>query len=317
MRSNLLKILLSIISGFGGKSRLSVLIYHRVFTEPDPFRPLALTASEFRWQMNLASQNFNILTLSEAVSRLRSDDLPPRSLCITFDDGYADNYDVALPILREVGIPATFFIASGFLDGGLMWNDIVVESLRKIPDGNMDLSDYGLGVYVINSIEARRSAAHEILSKGKYLSPLKREAAVNAISARVGDVLPKNLMMTSSQVKKMVQAGMEIGAHTVNHPILSNISIEESEVEIRAGREQLEALIGQEIKVFAYPNGKAGKDYRLSDVDIVRKLGFEAAVSTDWGVSSTTTDKLQLPRFTPWDKDPSKFMFRLLRNYWH
>ena len=315
----MLKILFSVASGLYQTARLSILIYHRVLPNFDPFRSLEITKSEFIWQMNLVAKNFNAYTLSEAINRLHSGCLPSRSICITFDDGYADNYEIALPILQYFKIPATFFIASGFLDGGRMWNDSVIEIIRVCRDGVLNLSDHSLGIHAIKSTETRRKAVREILSKAKYLPPDERKRAVASIVDWADSKLklPGNLMMTSEQVQGMHKAGMEIGAHTVNHPILERISVEESESEIKSSREQLEALVGQQqVKVFAYPNGQPEKDYRQADVEVVRKLGFDAAVSTKWGVSTTDTDRWQLPRFTPWDKTPSRFMLRLLRNYW-
>src|SRR5262245_19841153 len=102
--------------------RLSVLAYHRVLPAPDPLRPSEPTAAEFEQRMRWVKANFNVLPLTEAVGALREGRLPERALSITFDDGYADNHDIELPILARLGLPATFFVATGFLDGGCMFN---------------------------------------------------------------------------------------------------------------------------------------------------------------------------------------------------
>ena len=99
-------------------SCLSVLAYHRVLDESDPLLPGEPSAEEFEARMRWLGDNFNVLPLAEAIRALRDNRLPKRALSITFDDGYADNYRNALPILRRLNLPATFFIASGFLDGG-------------------------------------------------------------------------------------------------------------------------------------------------------------------------------------------------------
>ena len=113
-----------------GKQRLSILIYHRVLQSPDPLRPGEPIVDEFRQRMNLLRRYFNPLPLVEAIDRLQAGELPERAVCVTFDDGYADNESVALPILKKSGIPATVFVATGFLNGGQMWNDTVIESIR-------------------------------------------------------------------------------------------------------------------------------------------------------------------------------------------
>jgi len=115
----------------GDGSRLSILIYHRVLPGPDPLNNWDPTAAEFESQIRALSRFFTPLALGEAVERLRKGTLPAHAACVTFDDGYRDNVDVALPILRRHGVPATFFIATGYLNGGRMWNDTVIESIRS------------------------------------------------------------------------------------------------------------------------------------------------------------------------------------------
>ena len=123
-------------------------------------------------------------------------------------------------------------------------------------------------------------------------------------------------MMTRDQVRELRRYSMSIGGHTVTHPILAGLPIADARREIDEGRRDLEDTLGEKLRLFAYPNGKPQRDYDKSHVKLVRELGFEAAVSTAWGVSSRTTDRFQLPRFTPWDSNVSKFGLRLARNTW-
>ncbi|WP_041355854.1 polysaccharide deacetylase family protein [Nitrosococcus halophilus] len=299
----------------GRRARLSVLIYHRVLPSSDPLMPGEPDAAQFRWQMELLARYFNPLPLAEAARRLWEGTLPPRAVSVTFDDGYADNVEVALPILQQVGVPATFFIATGYLDGGWMWNDKVIEALRRMPDGELDLTEEGLEVCSLSNTADRLTAVEQILARLKYLSWEEREAQAQVLAQRCRVPLSNSLMMTSSQVRELHQAGMEIGAHTRNHPILASLARVSAEQEIAASKAWLEDLLGESVRLFAYPNGKPGKDYLQEHVDIVRGLGFEAAVSTAWGVASSRSDPWQLPRFTPWDRTPSRFMMRLLWNY--
>jgi peptidoglycan/xylan/chitin deacetylase (PgdA/CDA1 family) len=107
---------------------------------------------------------------------------------------------------------------------------------------------------------------------------------------------------------------MQIGAHTVSHPILARLTDEQAREEIGNSKRFLEQLLGERITVFAYPNGKPGEDYLPQSVEVVRSLGFDAAVSTQWGGSRLGDDPLQIKRFTPWDKTRVRFGLRLLRN---
>jgi peptidoglycan/xylan/chitin deacetylase (PgdA/CDA1 family) len=119
-------------------------------------------------------------------------------------------------------------------------------------------------------------------------------------------------MLTRDQVRDLCGAGVEIGAHTCGHPILASLNLPESDCEIRESKERLEELVPQDVRLFAYPNGRPGIDYHASHVAQVKRAGFLAACSTQSGVVSPTSDQWQLPRFTPWDTSPARFLGRLL-----
>src|SRR3954470_23583304 len=157
-------LVMSLILGAPRTPRLSVLAYHRVLPERDRFLSDVPSAAEFEHRMRWVKANFDVLALGEAVRALREGRLPRRSLCITFDDGYADNYRIALPILRRLGLPATFFVATGFLDGGCMFNDVVIEALRVAAGPDLDLEDLGFGRHPVGSDDQRVQAIGWILA---------------------------------------------------------------------------------------------------------------------------------------------------------
>ena len=109
---------------------------------------------------------------------------------------------------------------------------------------------------------------------------------------------------------------MQIGAHTLSHPILAVADAQAQRTEIEGSRQQLESLLDERIGLFAYPNGKRGSDYNDLSVDIVRRLGFDAAVSTHPGVYTKSSDRFQIPRFTPWERDHLRFGLRLAQTQW-
>lgn len=295
--------------------RLSILIFHRVHAQPDPLFPYEPDAARFDALMHFVARTFRVMTLGEAVERLKQATLPPRSLVITFDDGYADNAEVALPILQRYGLPATFFVASGFLDGGRMWNDSVIESIRACRYDNLNLEYWGLGQQTLSTVTERSRLIDTLLPRIKYQSLADRQESIVRLQQLCGvEVLPATLMMRSGQVRDIHRAGMEIGGHTVNHPILTTLSSSEAEIEIAQGREQLQSIIDAPVDVFAFPNGKPGVDYDHTHVDIVRKIGFCGAVSTAPGASQTGDDLFQLPRFTPWGRAIPVWAARLLLN---
>jgi peptidoglycan/xylan/chitin deacetylase (PgdA/CDA1 family) len=309
-----LKNLATLTSGLGKDKKLFILIYHRVLDKPDFMRPGEVDIDSFDWQMALISKYFNVLPLNEAVEKMQDGKLPPRAVCITFDDGYADNLHNAAPVLNKYGLTATFFIASGYLNGGRMWNDSILETLRIIPDSKLDLSDINLGSYDLSTLKNKMSSAYAIISKIKHLDFSQRQEYTQRISSEVSG-LPDDLMLNSDQLKQLLDHGMEIGGHTVNHPILATMGKSEAKKEILDNKIFLEKSLKTKIRFFAYPNGKPGEDYLPDQVEIIKDCGFEAAVSTQWGVSKKGNDFLQLPRFTPWDKRPEKFMARMAYMY--
>lgn len=311
---NLLKPFFRIAARSGPRARLSVLIFHRVLPEPDALFPDEMHARRFDELCGWLAAWFNVLPLDQAVVRLQAGTLPARAACITFDDGYADNYSVAMPILLRHGLTSTFFIATGFLDGGRMWNDTIIETVRACQCAELDLSAMGLGTHVLGTVAAQQAAITSLIGQIKYRPVAERISLTEEIAGVARVQQPQNLMMTSAEVKAMRQVGMQIGAHTVSHPILAKLTDEQARQEIGDSKLFLEQLLGERITVFAYPNGKLGEDYLPQSVDVVRSLGFDAAVSTQWGASRMGDDPLQIKRFTPWDKTRLRFGLRLLKN---
>ena len=130
-----------------------------------------------------------------------------------------------------------------------------------------------------------------------------------------GYQIENHIMMTDEQLVKLYQAGMEIGGHTVTHPILRGSSEKTVIHELKGNKKFLENLLNTTIQYFAYPNGKPETDYSQEQVFLVKNQGYMAAVSTQKGVVRKDTDLYQLPRFTPWDKQPHKFVLRMIMTY--
>lgn len=308
----LTRLLASALSPGGARGGLSVLIFHRVLKSSDPLFPDEPDAQRFAEILGWVGRIFNVMPLGRAIEELSSGRLPPRALAITFDDGYADNYTVALPVLQRFGMHATFFVASGFLDGGRMWNDTVIESIRTCKATTIDLG--ALGKHELSSPAARRQVIDRLLPQIKYLEPTARLDCVRYIAERCEVIPPDDLMMTSDQLRALHGAGMGIGGHTRTHPILARLPDADALHEIKGGKADIESIIGKGISLFAYPNGKPGKDYLARHIDMVRAAGFQMAVSTAPGVARPGCDLFQIPRFTPWDRTATRFGLRLVSN---
>lgn len=302
----------SLTSPGGRGAPLTVLLYHRVLNHPDELSPGEPSAAQFDSQMAILSRVFRVLPLDEALSKLAEDRLPSRALCITFDDGYLDNLEVALPILQRHGLSATFFIASGLINGGRMMHDTVIETVRRLPSGTVDLGWLGITPRAVDSTSSRLALIEEIVRKIKYLPFSERTETCRRLASLVEEALPQDLMMSSDQVRALARAGMRIGAHTHEHPILSKLSSEEARAQIGKSREVLGDILGTAPTMFAYPNGKPGLDYTAEHVAMVKEAGFSSAVSVSFGTTSNTSDHFQIPRFCPWDRDPRRLVVRLV-----
>lgn len=306
--------LLAVAGGLLAKNKLSILIYHQVFAQTDPMRPSEPDADTFRWQMELISEYFTPLSISAALQHLENETLPKNAVCITFDDGYLNNLQVAAPILNELHIPTTVYIATVFSAGENMWNDRLIDLVAMPEITLLDLSAIGQASAVLSNVPSRITAAQALIKKIKYLPVSERKAIIDQLYVRNQVQEAPRRMMLPGEIKALRALGIEIGAHTVDHPILAVLDDAEQYRQISQSKATLETWLGEPVTGFAYPNGKINHDYNAISRDIVADLKFDYAVSTNWGVTTKNSDKFQLNRFTPWDTSPLKFHLRLLRN---
>ncbi len=313
----LIRTAISALSPAGQNGRLNILIFHRVLPHPDPLLPDEPDIARFDAMMRWIRDWFSVLPLDQAVIRLRNGTLPARAAVITFDDGYADNLLHAVPVLKRHELHATFFIATGFLDGGIMWNDRIIEAVRNARTTTISAQRVGLGTLAIGTHAEKLTALNNLIRAIKHQPHVKRKDMVESIVEACNDQLPCNLMLTSDQLIELRDSGMGIGAHTISHPILALLEPDAARREIGESRDHLESILQQRVLLFAYPNGKYGADYKEEHAHIVQSLGFSAALTTTPGVATSDTDPFQLPRFTPWDRSRLKFGIRLLDNFRH
>jgi peptidoglycan/xylan/chitin deacetylase (PgdA/CDA1 family) len=296
------------------RGRLSIMIFHRVLATPDPLLPQEPAAAEFEALVVHLKRRFTVLPLADGVRRLYDGTLPAGALALTFDDGYTDNLAVAAPILARHGVPATVFVATGYLDGACMFNDMIIEAVRRARTPALDLTAHGLGIHPVASDAERRGAIDAIIVQVKYRATAERRALAAAILGAAGAAAPARLMLDRAGVRALADFRIDVGAHTVTHPILAESAAADAWREIGESKRDLEAATAAPLTLFAYPNGKPDADYKAEHVRMVREAGFAAAVTTAWGVASRASDPLQLPRFTPWTRAPFKFDLMMLRN---
>ncbi|WP_088330321.1 polysaccharide deacetylase family protein [Lacimicrobium sp. SS2-24] len=294
-----------------GRGKLSILVYHQVLEKPDPLRPDLPTTQTFEKQMALLARYFTPVSLDRAVADLKANRILPNAVCVTFDDGYLNNLTVAQPILEKYAIPATVYVATGFSEGVNMWNDRVIHLFSDPQRKSLLLNGENV---VLSDFTQRRTLAETWLKKLKYLPVETRLSIINGFyqENNVSEQAP--LMMNPEQIRQLSDRGVNIGAHTVNHPILKILPQEEQFQEISRSKSQLQNWTGKDVRHFAYPNGMLGKDLDENTVKLVQQADFDSAVITNWGTSNHHTSPWLLRRFTPWDREPSRFMGRLVLN---
>lgn len=292
--------------------RLSVVLFHRVFNEPDAMLVHEPDIRRFAEQLAWLKASFKILSLPDALERLYEGRLPAGALAISFDDGYRDNVLNALPVLEQYGLPATFFVTSGYIEGGMMWNDRVIEAVRHWPTAQIELDSHGLGVHTLAG--GRAQVMEQLLQAIKYRAYPERDAIAEELYIRSG-APPMRMMMDAQDIRRLRAAGMTIGGHTANHPILHSMSRAGAEREIVENKSALEAMLGEQIEIFAYPNGKPFRDFDHREIEILRQSGYRYALTTSDGTADHHTPMFQIPRFTPWDVRRERYLARMLLNY--
>lgn len=303
---------LGFFSPTGSRARLMILTFHQVPLDPDPIAPGLPHSGLFAEQMRWLADYCNVMPLPEAAEGLQQGKLPARAACITFDDGYANNLSVAAPVLSRLGLPATFFVTAGAIEQGIMWNDLVIEGIRG-ESQDLSLKDLGFGEYRLTGNASRRVAIREVIAKLKYKELEARRAIAESIYTRATGKSPPRLMMTTEQVAALGAQGFDIGAHTMNHPILKELSADDARHEIEASRNWVGDVTGRQPMAFAYPNGKPDIDFDTSHEKMAREAGFQVAVSTRWACAKRTDSLFALPRFTPWERNKHGYWMRLTK----
>jgi len=288
-----------------------ILTYHRVNDDGDPFFS-ALPTAVFERQMRHVARNYRVLPLEDLVERLQRGGLPRNTLAITFDDGYRDNLTHAAPILSRLGLPATIFLATGFIGTAeVPWFDRLAHGLKK---STMDVVRTPWGdELALSGLPARMRAMERTLEHFKRVPDEERHRGLDELLTALGVTdqrIFKNLMLSWDDVHAVRGLGFSIGAHTVNHPILSRVTPQRAWTEILGSRTMIESACGAAPRAFAYPNGGT-EDYTETVKRLVREAGFTCAVTTRFGLNTSNTNPWELRRGGPWEHHLPTFALKL------
>lgn len=311
--SGLLRVAADITEPAGAKSGrgcFQILVYHRVGPQVDAFVP-GTPIDVFAQQIGYIAQRCRILSLTELVAAADRGAVPARSVAITFDDGYEDTYLHAYPVLRAHSAPATVFLTTGLMDSAhSMWNDSLGVAIRGTPSAVLK-GVPGCPTFSLTSVGERRHALECTLRTLKRYPPAEREDITDRLCRTLDGRSNRGPhMLRWQQVREMHAHGIEFGAHTVHHPILTSLSVEEARREVVESKTAVEEHVQAPVRHFAYPNGTAS-DFDDTTKRIVREAGYVTASSMIFGTNVATTDRYMLRRGGPWETDVSVFATKL------
>jgi peptidoglycan/xylan/chitin deacetylase (PgdA/CDA1 family) len=285
------------------RGRAPVLTYHRFRRAGQPGK--GITSEQLERHLRIIRSRFEPRTFAEIVGvGERGEDVPKNALAVTIDDGYADVHEVALPLLEAYGVPATVFVVSGFVDRDLwLWPDRIENAIFRGRGRGVDVESGGRRYAVSWGDDAGRASAFKTLTEAaKALPDRERGEFVweieKAMGMTPGAPLPSVYApMSWEQVRDCGRRGIEIGSHTVTHPILSLQSRDEQAREIRESKAILEDRLQSPVTTIAYPNGQPA-DFNEETKGLVRDAGYRAAASTVYGFSRPNRDDFAVRRMT-------------------
>jgi len=291
------------------RGRCVILAYHGVLSGGDnryDFLNHNFVAAEaFEAHIRFLVRHYRPIRLADLVSCYRHQTPPPaRSVVVTFDDGFANNYSVAFPILQKYGVPFTIFLTTGMIDqdGAQLWTERVKRAVYLHHGENVlvPLLDRQVSCRLTSAMR-REECAREILTVLKSQPPAVRDAAVLTIEDVCGrpplqpHELERYQFLTWSQVRAMARAGVEFGSHTVTHSILSTLDESSLERELASSKRRIESELEKECHAFAYPNGSRA-DFGPRDKRALQAIGYTCAVSLRGGLNVAPADLLELDR---------------------
>ncbi|RYZ70809.1 MAG: polysaccharide deacetylase [Lysobacteraceae bacterium] len=245
---------------------LRILAYHRVLDSVHPpgfefdLELISASAESFRRQIAVLRRDFVPMRFDEVIDCIdRRRRLPPRAVLVSFDDGYDDNYRVAFPILRELDVPAMFFVATGHIESGLPYAyDWLVYMICTTPATELSVPAMGVDWILPATPAERRGHASRFLELLKREDALAQQDIMQSLEQEWGMPRiphPDCRPMTWAQLREMRDGGMELGSHGVHHHMLAKLPHAQMVAEIRGSKMALESNLGQDVCAMSYPVG--------------------------------------------------------------
>ncbi len=281
----------------------AILMYHSVMEDPASqegyLGGIVHTLSEFHAQMELLARRFRPTSLDEVGRFLSGEtELPDRSVVVTFDDGYTDNYEIAAPVLNEMGVPATFYATVDCVDRRtLPWPARLRFCFRNTKKAKWADSS-GESWPLFSAVERENAFLHSCNEccklagavQEKYLAHLADELDTQV------PVASGSLMMSYEQMRALLRRGHIVGSHTMTHPNMAYVDQEVARHEMTESKQHLERELGGAVRHFAYPCPALSPHWTEQTVAASRAAGYETAVTTNPGLARSGDHPLRLKR---------------------
>jgi len=294
---------------------LAVVTYHGVL--PGGYQPVdtaldgnLITRETLRRQLRLLKAHYDVVSPDDVLVWLQGGELPARAVLLTCDDGLLNHLTDLLPVLQQEGVKCIFFVtaASAGAERKMLWYEDLFLLLVRAQEGQLKVSCGGIEICgALSSREQRRTFWWNLVKRLSQLDAEARYAFLSAIREQTGPSSWRGLdgadpvacrrfgLLTCAELSELAKAGMTIGAHTVSHPVLSQMSPELARVEIVNCREQLQSALRQPVWALAYPFGDP-QSVTEQVVQFAGQAGFAAAFLNFGGGLGAGLPRFALPR---------------------
>ena len=321
-------------------SRAVILLYHRVAESNSDPQWLCVTPKHFAEHLEILRKHSYPMQLQQLVQALRDGDLPNLAVILTFDDGYADNLYNAKPLLLRYELPATVFVTTGYLgDGREFWWDeldrlvlqpgMLPETVHLTVKGKVHRWELGENTHYDeddclrhrgwNVLEQEDPTPRHYLYRSLFqmLCSLSEKSRRKVLNELLGQAAPglitcfPHRALSPDEVFRLAEGGVvEVGSHTMTHPVLSVLPASAQWAEIKGSKSRLEEILGSPVTSLSYPYGSQS-DYMPQTVAFAREAGYSCACSNFPGLAIRSSDHYQLPRILVRDWDGEEFLRRM------
>jgi peptidoglycan/xylan/chitin deacetylase (PgdA/CDA1 family) len=297
--------LLNVAGRLRGRSA-AILMFHSVMDNPQSAQlflgEISHSRDIFRGQMELLAAKYHPVSLQQIQSFIRGHtDLSPRSIAITFDDGYLDNFEVAAPILKEVGVPATFYATVDCVEGHtLPWPSHLRFIFRTTT--KPEWTDSRDRKWPLCNFAERENALLRSCDECARLAGTVQSEYVLRVGKELDTEVPAesgSMMMGYDQMKGLISQGHIVGSHTLSHPNMAHLNSEDVRRELVESKQRLERGLGTSVTHFSYPCPALSPHWTEETVVASHEAGYQTAVTTNDGLAQRSDSPLNLNRLRP------------------